>query len=199
MDYEAILLSLSRFEIPDHIEDMEYDWGLSGNHEFYDLDRKLRDHYGMFALVDMSWTAGLEKWIAGRSCLEVMAGKGWLAKALSDHGCDVVATDGRLSHKANVEGAPFDVIHMEAVEAIQKFKDKDVLIMSWPPYGTHDATRTAEAWGTTRPIVYIGEGHGGCTADDDFHEGFFLEQEIDMPNLFCIHSRCLIGRWKEEG
>lgn len=37
---------------------------------------------GMWAIVFHEWVKELAKWIGNRQCLEIMAGAGWLAKAL---------------------------------------------------------------------------------------------------------------------
>ena len=51
---------------------------------------------GMWAIVDKHWTKELAKWIGNRKCLEVMAGAGWLAKALDFYKVDIIATDDYL-------------------------------------------------------------------------------------------------------
>jgi len=43
------------------------------------------------------------------------------------------------------------------------------------------AYKTIKAWGKDRPIIFIGEWHGGCTANDKFFEHF--EPYDDIPDF----------------
>ena len=148
------------------------------------LFREVRNA-GMYALVDMSWTRKLAGLLQGKWAIEVMAGRGWLAKALAAHGVDVIATDdGSWS-------MPDPVTHvekMDALTAIEEYKYRDVLIMSWPPM-EDIAAEIVERW--TGDIVYIGEGLGGCTGTDAMFS--LLEQRmtvatLDIPQWWGIHD-----------
>jgi hypothetical protein len=175
---------IPNFYIPDDIK-------------FYEYRRKVCFEYGMFAMVDMSWTAELAKWIGNRTCLEIMAGAGWLSKALHNHGVEIIATDDyswfdghkKINHVFNVQ-------NMNAIDAINTF-DADILIISWPPYDKPDAYKAMVEWGDKLPIVYIGEDCGGCTADDDFHN-HFVKYDINfyMPQWNYIHDYVFIGRYE---
>ena len=150
---------------------------------------------GMYAIVDLAWTKDLAGWIGKRYVLEVMAGAGWLAKALRLCGVAIIATDNNSrGHKSIVP-----VRRMRAVTAIKRFNQADILIISWPEYSTSDAFEAIKAWGPERPIIYIGEGHGGCTASDAFHEAFRpLSDQPDIPLLAWpgIHDYVQIGHYK---
>lgn len=155
---------------------------------------------GMWAIVDLTWTRKLADWIGNRKALEVMAGAGWLAKALRIHGVDIVATD---NYSWDCDYHPrmvrvTEVLKMDGEEAVNTYKEADVLIMSWPPQ-TMDAYRIAEAWGTKRPIVYIGEERGGCTAEDTFHRHFKPEKTIFIPRWRGNSDYLQIGHWRKNG
>ena len=145
--------------------------------------------------MDLVWTQALAKWIKGRYVLEVMAGAGWLAKALRQYGIDITPTDNKVrGHKTIIP-----VLRMRALTAIKRFEQAEVLILSWPDYVTSDAFEAIRAWGPDRPIVYIGEGYGGCTGDDAFHEAFI--PLVDQPEIPLLawpgsHDFVQVGNYK---
>ena len=55
--------------------------------------RKIATERNMWTLVSRDWVKVLAERIKGKKVLEVMAGAGWLAKALSDEGIEIFATD----------------------------------------------------------------------------------------------------------
>lgn len=116
----------------------------------------------------------LAAWIGARRVLEVFAGNGLLASRLAAEGTDVLATTLFAGHDGHDRGMHFDVVEMEATEAVLKFgADRDVLLMSWPT-ATEAATKAVLRWGPERPVIFIGEvtrhdlgfsGLGGCASD----------------------------------
>lgn len=166
---------------------------------------------GMWAIVDMSWTAKLAEFIGERKVLEIMAGAGWLAKALESHGVDIVATDsgtwakvsstGYSRHSTQAGGkAIYPVLEVEAVDAIESVM-ADILIVSWPPLGDTRILKALDAWGEERPVIYIGEGFEGCCACDEFFKRFIEGNSIHikMPKWDCIHDYLSVGRWTKGG
>lgn len=134
---------------------------------------------GMYAFVSEKWVTPLAEWIGNRKVLEVMAGRGWLAKALSDKGIDVRATDDLSWYKDKNGNDKWDtplvpLENLDAVKAVQKYGSTvDIIIMSWPPYESIDAYNvlmTMRKVNSDCLMLYIGEGSGGCTAEDKFHE-----------------------------
>jgi len=57
---------------------------------------------------------------------------------------------------------------MSVDQAIEAYGDYEVLILVWPPYNTPMAANALKGFRGNR-IIYVGEGEGGCTADDEFH------------------------------
>lgn len=156
---------------------------------------------GMWAIVDLHWTRQLAAWLDGRKVLEVMAGAGWLAKALASHGVSVTATDDYTwDSGTHVDmRRVYPVKRMDAVKAVQTYRNHDVLIVSWPPYGDGAIVDVCEAWGSDRPIVYIGESQGGCNAPDAFFEGFEVDESAPAFDLLAwdgIHDDVHIGYWQ---
>ncbi len=66
---------------------------------------------------------------------------------------------------ADVKIGSYDVL---AGQSGLKYQDS-ALLLSWPPYDNPMAFQSLRAFqGNT--LIYIGEGHGGCTGDDEFHD-----------------------------
>ncbi|KJZ17384.1 hypothetical protein TW86_03770 [Halomonas sp. S2151] len=145
----------------------------------------LRLETGMWGVIDKHWTKALAREIGDRRCLEVFAGRGWLAKALADHGVEITATSRFSGHDGSHDGLVYDVLDMSAFEAVQQF-DFDVLVMCWPP-ASNEAVRAvlaAHALGRTFDIVFVGEPHSELpyrlsgTADDEFFERCDVVDEV---------------------
>jgi len=147
--------------------------------------------FGMFALVTLQHTRQLACLLQGKHVLEVMAGSGWLAHALTKYGVDVDATDdGSWGLHKKVD---WGIRICEAEEAALE-SDADVLLMCWPPYDSDVASKTARAWGGERPIVYIGEGESGCCANDEFFSLVWLDHcGIYWPQWYGLHDNVAIG------
>lgn len=157
---------------------------------------------GMFALVDKDMAKNLAREIkkatklSNPRVLEVMAGVGWLAKALSDTGLDVEAVDDASWPFHTTAQQIFPVRRMDALEAA-KSSSADCLVVSWPPYTEEHIVAVCNAWGTTRPIVYIGESEGGCCACDAFFAGMDMEAiEVGMAQWDGLHDRVYLGKWE---
>ena len=90
--------------------------------------------------------------------VEIGAGSGFWA-SLIQNGIECYDTD------------PWDrsYYHVEQGSHESIRKDHETLFLCWPPYNTPMAYKCLQAFKGTY-VIYIGEGYGGCTADDDFHE-----------------------------
>jgi len=146
----------------------------------------LRLETGMWSIVDRTWTRALADHIGSRRCLEVFAGRGWLAQALSEyHGVDLVATSRFSTHDGSDKGLVFDVIDMSGTEAVMTF-DFEVLIFGWPVADktAYHTVQTARRFGRQFEIVFIGEPYStnpfslSGTASDEFFECCEVIKEI---------------------
>lgn len=113
--------------------------------------------------------------------LEVGCGTGYWAYELMKAGAEVIPTDPGpytgVIFKAERQHVPIDFI--EGVEALRKYGVDKTLLMVWPSY---DETWPAEVLAQYvrqggKKVVYVGEGHGGCTADGFYHN--LLEKHFD--------------------
>jgi hypothetical protein len=157
---------------------------------------------GLWVCIDQTWTKILAEWIGKRRTLEVMAGGGWIAKALQDHGVSIVATDQDAKwhnrHKELPTWPDLQVLKMGARKAVNSYTTAEVLVISWPPYTNTEIVRVMDAWGTTRPVIYIGESVGGCTACDTFFDHFEMEEfipELHLQQWPGINDYVFTGFW----
>lgn len=184
--------------VPDEPPDCASPFGRKYTYDIHDWEHRheVAKNYGMWAIVDKIWTKQLADWIGNKSVLEVMAGSGWLAKALIEHGINIVATDNN-SWKHN-ERAVFPVIGEDARISVENRK-ADILIVSWPPYEDDKILEICEKWGNKKPIVYIGEDAGGCNAPNEFFDYFEVinpHPHIGLLSWPGIHDSVQIGYWK---
>jgi hypothetical protein len=204
---KAYIAQLDRLEIPIHPPFTRRTFVMW---ESADGERKYRDYRqeatsrGMWALVYRAWVEMLADWIEDRQVLEIMAGRGWLAKALKECGVQIIATDdGSWDERHSKCGPVCEVITLDAIEAVEQIAPmSDVLIVSWPPYGDETISRAVAAWGEGRPIVYIGERHGGCNAPDSFWQHWREDSsapEIPLAQWEGLHDIIEIGYYVAEG
>lgn len=129
-----------------------------------------------FTLLTHEWIDKLVKWIGTRKCIEVMAGSGSLSKILRDKNIDIIATDtftwtSSFGSWNSINNYWTSIEKIDCVDAIEKYKDRDLVIMSWPPYQEDSAYKCLLQMRKVNPnmqMIVIGEGSGGCTADDAF-------------------------------
>jgi hypothetical protein len=124
--------------------------------------------------------------------LEVGAGAGYWTYLLRQVDVDVVATD---------PAAPIDpewspVEPLDASTAVEQYPERTLLVV-WPSDGESwaaDALRATEA----ETCIYVGEGPGGCTADEGFHrllrEDWHRETVVSIPQYPHAHDDLEVWR-----
>jgi hypothetical protein len=134
--------------------------------------------------------------------LEVGAGSGYWAHELQLAGAIVKATDpGAGSYRSFGYWKKLwaEVERLDAVEAVSQYPDWTLLTV-WPDLAppTWPLEMLHEYAGPT--VLYVGEGHGGCTGSDEFHElleeKFDLVSEINIPQFDGIHDRLFVYQRK---
>lgn len=102
--------------------------------------------------------------------LDVGAGSGFLAKQLNARGINITAIDKYQSNNNYGFTTPYFKIYED--DGVNHLKNSgimyDTIILSWPPYDTDMAYKILEALVPGQRLIYIGEGQGGCTADEAF-------------------------------
>ena len=98
--------------------------------------------------------------------VEIGAGLGYWARMLTARGVDVHAYDIAPEGNNWCEGEPWHPVAVGGPELAGEYPSR-TLLLCWPPMTSMAAEAVNAYRGDT--IVYIGEGPGGCTADDTFH------------------------------
>ena len=194
---------LENLENLDDVDDPDIDLFFNFNSISYEsAAREVATRLGMWAIVDLDWTSKLSEWIGNRKCLEIMSGVGWLSKALDIHGVNITTTDDLswMSDAHKKASLVHEILEYDALKAVEKFSDSEVLIVSWPPYTCDKILEVCKKWGTDKPIVYIGEDSGGCNAPDEFFKHFKKDDSVNIsiPKYFGLHDRLTIGYWKNK-
>ena len=174
-----------------------YPYNISGffpcNSQIY-VNRYHFINISAFALISKVWLKPLAEYIGTGKCLEIMAGRGILSKGLSDYGVDIIATDnfswewrrGKEQDRTKLESYDlwFEVENLDCIDAIEKYGSQvSYILCSWP-YMDTCMYRSLVKMREINPeckLIYIGEGNGGCTADDEF---FSTVKFIEEGGLF---------------
>lgn len=125
---------------------------------------------------------------------EIGAGSGYWARMITLKWDDsrYIAYDNNSSHGFthryyNVQDTPLDKAQVAN------------LFLCWPSYEGEWAAQALKDYVPQR-VIYVGEGHGGCTANDEFHE--LLDRDFEMkldhyiPQYEGIHDRLEIWERK---
>jgi hypothetical protein len=133
--------------------------------------------------------------------LEVGSGSGYWSYELQQAGIDCIATDSHTGNYnvSNERHWPWkkkytEVERLTATQAVRKYPGR-TLLMVWPDYEVTWAYRALRAY-TGKTVIYVGEGDGGCTADDKFHQYLdceFEERAVSIPKFWGI--RDYLGIW----
>jgi len=158
------------------------------------------NNYG-FYLVNDKFINITDKLFRNNKILEVGAGTGFLSKLLQDVGLDVTPTDKSIeNNQYGFSKKHTDIIEVDSIKHLKDNNSKyDMVIMSWPDYSSSFANNILKNMTQGQILMYIGEGYGGCTANDDFYDKLencasLLEKETSLykpANLawFGIHDR----------
>lgn len=131
--------------------------------------------------------------------VELGAGTGYWAALVSLAGGDVVAYDAAPPGEAdNVYGHrhQWHPVHLGGPEKAAEHGDR-ALFLCWPPYDSPFALDSLLAYqGDT--VAYVGEGRGGCTGDDLFHEELDAHWEctttVQIPTWQGVYDRLEVYR-----
>ncbi len=186
---EEIIKLLTEHKIPNKYPDKKKDVFENLRLYSYSYRDKIIGLQG-FALLTNEWINEFAKWINGRKCLEIMSGCGALSKVLQDRDVDIIPTDNfswdAYNSNWNVTKNYWTQIeNIDAIEALEKYKDRDIVIMSWP-YVDDTAYKCLLKMREVNPnmvMVAICEGIGGCTASEEFFDSAKYIEDIDIRNI----------------
>lgn len=146
-----------------------------------------------------SWIGAWGPWV------EIGAGTGALARGINEHGGRCVATDTFAWHdeaqgkrSIDLQWGREGVIRADAarVGRLLARHPSVGLLTSWPEYDAPWAYEAASQLQEGQLLCYIGEGAGGCTADDQFHDllerDFVLADTFDVEPWQGLHDWCYV-------
>mgnify|MGYP000748191069 CR=1 FL=1 len=123
-------------------------------------------------------------YLKNKKVLELGSGSGFLSSQLEKRGVDIMAIDNCSTHKFQ-ECFKRDVTG-DALCYINENTEYTDIILSWPPYMDAFATDVFDKLKPGTTIWYLGEGAGGCCADDFFFtklEEHALYLDVPSKNL----------------
>lgn len=142
-----------------------------------------------WAIPDIEAIETIADFIGDKIALEVGAGNALWAALLKNQFQEkglngtIIATDD--FSWPNQYNCYTEVENLKAEDAVNERPETDVLILIWPPYSKPMAFESLKSFKGDY-VVYIGEGEGGCTGDDNFHQ--CLSDEWENTNGHCIRQ-----------
>ena len=139
----------------------------------------------------------IKQFTGNDTILEIGSGYGLWARLLKDEGVNIVATnkpftkeDGHIPEIKNISFIE-EIEELDHKKAIEKYGKYNVLMMCWPPYDDPMAYESLKEFKGNK-LIFIGEGHGGCTGCDNFFEllskEWNLYKVITLPQWWGIHD-----------
>ena len=136
--------------------------------------------------------------------VEIGAGTGLWAAMLRARGVDILAYDAHPPYPDSEANAwhrnvkMFTHIEVGGPEKAELYPNRS-LMLSWPPYDEPMASDCL-AYYSGPHVIYIGEGSGGCTGDELFHDTLYKEFEeiesVRLPQWHGIHDYLSVWRRK---
>ena len=161
-----------------------------------------------YGVITKPFADNLATYLKGKKCLEIMAGKAVISKALRDRGIDIIATDNFSWHDKRITNDTWtEVENIEAGDAIRKYNDVDVIIASWMPLDVR-GKRLARMIRKYNPNVQIISIEEDCTANETWYDrveyiddNMFADVYTSYKSWFGVHDRpmlCEISKpWKK--
>jgi hypothetical protein len=115
---------------------------------------------------DITW---MKEVIGGRGVVEPGAGGGYWAWQMRQAGIDIVAYEPNEPGAGNGYARRTWTTVLPDDHSAPKHHPDRALFLCWPSYAEPWAAQSLACY-TGDLLIYAGEGHGGCTADDAFFE-----------------------------
>jgi len=135
--------------------------------------------------------------------VEIGAGTGYWAALLRSRGVEVRAYDRAPYNNRWAKNRWTGVLPCRSARKIARKWGKrgHTLFLCWPPYQGRLSSDALEAY-TGQYLIYVGEGDGGCTGDERFHElldqHWTLIESVEIPQWWSIHDRLFVYTRTEE-
>lgn len=127
--------------------------------------------------------------------LEVGAGTGFLSQQLKNLNLNISAVEQNIHNNSyGFNHSYFDLIEDNAIDFLKHHSEFDLIIMSWPNYNSSFAYDILKNMRPKQKLLYIGEGYGGCTANDQFFD-LLEKRTVKLPetNLLQQYSSSWSG------
>ena len=152
---------------------------------------RLEDEFGLYFTPSSVWLNPVAEKLRSLNCergIEAMAGKGYLSYFLEKYGFNMVASDNQSNYQHPLATSPPIVVRNEnSLDTVVKHrKSADFLAISWPPLRDDitalggyflqnflDDYQILKAWGTTKPVLFIGErpsSTNNASGSEIFHQ-----------------------------
>ena len=129
--------------------------------------------------------------------VELGAGSGYWAHLVQEAGGSITPWDLYPGEKNKYTSRTWTPVAEGSVEVLENSPAR-TLMLSWPPYESHFAQKALRAFKGLN-LIYVGEGGGGCCANDEFFEQleaeWLLEKTIAIPRWPGIQDRFQV--WKK--
>lgn len=160
--------------------------------EAWKIQRTMRHEYAWAIPDDFA----LDIIVSHSPIVEIGAGKGYWAALLAERGADIICYDEKPYENNWMVGPNrfFDVVLGGPTKANRH--PNRTLFLCWPPYSTSMAADALRAY-QGKTVIYIGEGDGGCTGDDNFHALLNRWNKItdySIPTWYGLHDYLSVYR-----
>lgn len=118
-------------------------------------------------LLTHEFLSEITSYLYGKRIIEVAAGGGWLSEWIERYGVNIIITTDNLSWEKHLDVLP-RVVKKDAAQTVLEHPS-DIVVLSWP-YMNDMAYSVWNAMRSGQELLFIGEGMGGCTANDNFFE-----------------------------
>lgn len=129
--------------------------------------------------------------------VELGAGSGYWASLIAQTGAKIEAFDANIDRNPYGFIQPYFDVRPGDEEILADFGPETNLFLCWPCYETNFAANALERF-RGQWFAYIGEGAGGCTGDENFHEALAKNwaetKSVPIPQWPGIHDRLTIYR-----
>ena len=180
--------------LPDQFEDVLMEIGENKrrslttiNNLFNNCRQYLSLEYGIWSVANLKTARLIKEKLAINKALEIMAGNAYWSKALEAAGIITISTDSLEWAKTSKTGSePFyQVLDMPAAQAIEKYRDVDLILCSWSPNFGQGDIETVNAWqkyNKSSHLLFIGE-QNGATNSQEFWDHSWLKKTPELAEI----------------
>lgn len=135
----------------------------------------LSREYGIWSLPNLETAKLIKQEYNAKSSLEIMAGNAYWSKALSEVGIKAIASDSFAWAKSSTTGESpiFETENLDALSAIKKHPEVDLIICSWAPNFGEDDVNILNLYRQLdyQPVLlFIGEKFGATNSTTFWQE-----------------------------